>query len=110
MSDPDAFRIERQTSDAAKRLARTTGEAVAAVTIVDHGEGRTGMAYATEGLTLQQVEFACFMLLNKIAEDRMPGSAEGCDECKAAWSRVSAAAEILRPAFGPSWATKGACQ
>lgn len=108
-TEPRHFKIERQTSDAAKRLARLTGEGAITMSVTDHGEGAVGLAYAADGLTLGEIEFACFMLLSTLADDRMPGAAEGCDDCTLAWGRVSAAAEALRPGFGPGWARKAGC-
>ena len=109
-NEPRHFKIERQTSDAAKRLSRLTGEGCVTLTVVDHGDGATRLAFAIDNLSSAQVEFACFMLLSRLSDERMPGAAEGCADCAAAWARTSDAAEALRPGFEPGWATKAHCQ
>jgi hypothetical protein len=109
-AEPRHLKIERQTSDAAKRLSRLTGAGCITLAVVNHGDGQTGLAFAVDDLSDAQVEFACFMLLSQLASKRMEGAAEGCAECTQAWSRTSSAAEALRPGFGPGWAERGACQ
>ncbi|NBB64294.1 hypothetical protein GVN18_34085 [Pseudomonas sp. ODNR1LW] len=107
---PDQFKIERQTSDAAKRLARATGEGAITMTVVDHGDGLSGLAYAVHALSSREIEYACFMILSQLADERMSGAAKGCDDCTLAWGRLSSAVEALRPGFGPGWSKAETCQ
>jgi hypothetical protein len=95
-------RLERQTRDAAKRLHRTTGESVLTLAIVEHAPGQTGVAFATEGATLEEIEFACFILLQKLAEERQVGAAEGCQGCSGSWTEDIADARNLRHHPRPS--------
>lgn len=106
----DHEKIQHRTSAAAKQLARQTGSGSIALTVVDHGDGVHGLSYAVHGLSAAEIEFALFMLLERLADERMSGAAEGCDDCTLAWGRLSTAVETLRPAFGPGWSKKATCQ
>jgi len=99
-ADTDFARLQRQVADAAKRLNRTADVPVLIAAVVDLGEGATGVGFAVHGLTNAQHERAHFMLLSQLAEHLQPGAVEGCPDCSAAWARVSAAVEALRPPAG----------
>lgn len=108
-AEENGHRLARQTADAARRLARTTGKNVLTLAIVEHAPGQTGVAFATEGLTFDEIEFACFTLLNKVAQERQVGAAEGCTGCSESWTRVTAAIEVLKPGFDDGWTARGTC-
>lgn len=98
-AEPDISRLQRQVGDAAKRLHRTTDCSALVVAVADLGEGNRGVAYTVHGLTDAEQELAILAVLTQLANELQPGAAEGCPDCTAAWSRVSAAAAALRPAF-----------
>lgn len=105
---PPHLRLERQVDDAAKRLHRTSGcpVLIAAALEVD---GATGVGFSVHGLTSRQQELAHFMLLQRLADDLQPGAAADCPKCSAAWARISAAVEALRPGFAGPDADHGGC-
>lgn len=108
MEGPNELRLQRQAVDAAKRLARTSGEPTIAVIIHDVTDGM-GVAYAVEGPRPAQIELALFILLNRLSDDLQLGSAEGCETCMAAYARVGGAIAALAPGFGPGTDIKGRC-
>lgn len=107
--EPSNARLQRQTADAAKRLNRTTGAPSMAVAMEDLDDGGMGVAFAVEGPRNAQIELALLMLLMKLAEDLQPGTAEGCEDCSAAYARVSAAVAALEPGFCQGSDLKGRC-
>lgn len=107
-AEPDPLRLERQVGDAARRLQRTSG-CPAMVAAVIEVEGGSGVAFQIQGLTNLQTEFAHFVLLQRLARELEPGAATNCPSCSAAWARVSAAVEALRPGFGAGVDRAGSC-
>lgn len=107
----DNQRLQRQVTDAATRLKRTSGAPVVVLALQEM-EGGMGVAYAVDGHRMAQLELGYFMLLQKLEADLMEGAAEGCETCTAAWRRVSGAVAALAPGFGAGGETadmKGRC-
>ncbi|MFN7110287.1 MAG: hypothetical protein ACK4M2_01525 [Brevundimonas sp.] len=95
-ADPQA-KLENQVRDAARRLARTTGLPALTAAIREEEDQRFGVAWAAEDMTLGQIEFIAFVLLDQLIDHLLEGAAGGCENCMAGHTRVTAAVAALRP-------------
>lgn len=109
MRAPDHMRLENQTRDAAARLHRTTSLPALTATLREvEGDG-VGCAWAAEDMTLGQIEFIAFVLLDQLTGKLAEGAAGGCENCAAGQERVTAAVAILRPGLRPVGEAAGHC-
>ncbi|VDC51408.1 hypothetical protein [Brevundimonas mediterranea] len=109
MRAPDHLRLENQTRDAAARLHRTTALPALTATLREVEGGGVGCAWAAENMTLGEIEFVAFVLLDQLTGKLAEGAAEGCENCTAGQERVTAAVAILRPGLRPIGDAAGHC-